>query len=153
MTAPASGPFASEDEAVTAARAVVPLEAGRAILSPLQRELLLHLALEAAGVATTPYEEQTLWWLCQWGDHTVAIIAGWVARAAAGKPGSVTFDLAGEHDYFALVTALGDFAERQRHQAGQPGEEHRAGWAEAGERLRAIAEGGPQAPAAEEGDQ
>lgn len=90
-----NGPFEGEREANAAARAAIAPEPGWSILSQAQRDQLLHNALTAAGVDTSEYEDGTAWWLCNWGDHVVAIISRWITTAheagkAAGPDDAVT---------------------------------------------------------------
>jgi hypothetical protein len=80
-------PYMSEREASAAARAVIPLEPGWSILSQAQRADLLERALEAAGVGTSEFERGTAWWLGNWSDGLVAVIARWVT---AERPGTAT---------------------------------------------------------------
>lgn len=87
---PGNGPYANEREASAAARAVIPPEPAWSILSQAQRAELLRRALEAAGVETSEFERGIAWWLSDWGDHYVAIIARWVVEAAEREPGTVT---------------------------------------------------------------
>jgi len=83
-------PYASEREASAAARAAIPPEPGWSILSQAQRAELLHRALDAAGVEVSEYEDASAWWLGNWSDHLVAVIARWVTEAAEPEPGTET---------------------------------------------------------------
>jgi hypothetical protein len=83
-----SGPFDAEDKARKAAHAVIAPEHGRSIMSFDQNRQLLRSALQGAGVELAAFDERILHWLGNWEDATIAVIAGWVSRAAAGKPGA-----------------------------------------------------------------
>lgn len=80
-------PYESEREASAAARSVIPPEPGWSILSQAQRAEVLHRALAEAGVETSEFEDSIAWWLSDWGDHYIGIIARWVT---AERPGTVT---------------------------------------------------------------
>lgn len=81
-----SGPFATEEQARKAAHRVVRPEPGWSILRAGGNRELLRLSLDAAGVATGAYDDRILEWLGTFGDGACAVVAGWVTRAAAGKP-------------------------------------------------------------------
>jgi hypothetical protein len=81
-----SGPFETEDQARKAAHQVVQPEPRRSILSFEQNRELLRRALEGACVTSGAYDDRILRWLGNWEDSVVSVIAGWVTRAAAGKP-------------------------------------------------------------------
>ena len=85
MSAP--GPFASEREARAWAHAAIPPEADRVIQAPGQRLELLLAALQDAGVEVSDLEVRTAQWLTLWDDHTTAIIARWVTKAASRPEG------------------------------------------------------------------
>jgi len=92
---PDNGPYRNEREASAAARSVIPPEPDWSILSQAQRSEVLHRALADAGVETSEFEDSIAWWLSDWGDHYVGIIARWVTEAhraglAARDEGAVT---------------------------------------------------------------
>jgi hypothetical protein len=79
-------PYESERQASAAARAVIAPEPGWSILSQAQGDELLHRALAASGVQTSGFEDRTAWWLANYEDHVIAIVARWVTSAyEAGK--------------------------------------------------------------------
>lgn len=78
---PDNKPYESEREASAAARSVIPPEPGWSILSQAQRAEVLHRALAEAGVETSEYEDGSAWWLGNWSDDLVAVIARWVTHA------------------------------------------------------------------------
>lgn len=81
MSAP--GPFGTEREACAWAHAAIPPAGDRVIQEPRQRLEFLLQALRDAGVEVSEFEARTLTWLALWEDHTTAIIARWVTKAAA----------------------------------------------------------------------
>lgn len=83
-----AGPFDTERQARTAAHAAVPPDAGSSILGAAENRQLLSRALEQAGVRMGRYDDRIAEWLTQWEDATVAVIAGWVQRAAT-RPGPI----------------------------------------------------------------
>lgn len=90
-----NGPYENERAACAAARAVIPPDPGRVILSQSQRYELMQRAFTAAGVSTSAFEETSAWWLANYEDYLSAMIAGWVTRAfeagkAAGPDGAET---------------------------------------------------------------
>jgi hypothetical protein len=151
VTAPASGPFDAEQDARRAAHAVIAPDGGRSILSPDQNELLILRALREARVETGAYDRRIARWLAGWEDATCAAVAGWVTRASARPPRTVTIDLGDEggHVHYALTAAMGEFAERQAMlAAGEGGNYQRERWAEIADEIVAAAEAAmePQAP-------
>jgi hypothetical protein len=87
------GPFRNEREASAAARAVIPPEPDWSILSQAQRAEVLHRALAEAGVETSEFEDSIAWWLSDWGDHYIGIIARWITaeREPAGVEWGIRF--------------------------------------------------------------
>jgi hypothetical protein len=77
-----AGPFDTEREARAAAHAAIPPAAGRSILTAAESRQMLSRTLEDAGVRMGRYDDRIAEWLTQWEDATVAVIAGWVQRAA-----------------------------------------------------------------------
>ena len=88
MDIPAAGPFGTEADASAAALALGgPPGPGRPILLEKQRLRMLTAACEAAGVELGTYDARVLGWLSGWDDSTCAVVAGLIARAAAGDGG------------------------------------------------------------------
>ena len=97
----ASGPYETSDEvrrlpAVRAVYDVMHDATGRGA-GQGECERMLAGACEAAGVALGAYDARILRWLANWEAETVAVVAGWVARAheagkAAAVPGGVTVE-------------------------------------------------------------
>jgi hypothetical protein len=75
-----AGPFATRRQADTA---VADILGDRGRWDILARNLLAG-ALAAAGVELGGYDETVTEWLSRFEPATVAVIAGWVTRAAAG---------------------------------------------------------------------
>lgn len=90
-----TGPFASEQEALDlpAVRdAYAAFRAGRASLRDGSRAMLTA-ALSAAGVELGAHDERIAAWVGQWEPQTVAVIAGFIARAhESGKATAVPLD-------------------------------------------------------------
>ncbi len=85
------GPFDTEAEvralpAVREVYAAFDADPGVGKMTPHIHRMLLD-ALAAAGVYLGPYDHQIAEWLANWEPQTVAVIAGWVRRAAEGPPG------------------------------------------------------------------
>lgn len=76
------GPFETSDEASAAARAA----AGEPEHpTAVANGRLLWRELGAAGVEMGAYDQKVVEWLANWEPATVAVIAGWVSRAASGS--------------------------------------------------------------------
>jgi hypothetical protein len=114
---PHNAPYANEREASAAARSVIPPEPGWSILSQAQRADLLHRALAEAGVEVSESEDASAWWLGNWSDHLVAIIARWITagREPAGVEWGIRFKPGGwpaehpansEDDAREVITAM-----------------------------------------------
>jgi hypothetical protein len=78
------GPFETERDARAAAHAVVPPEYGWSILRRPQNRLLLEQACATAGIELGAYDARILDWLAGFEDSMCAVVAGLIARAAAG---------------------------------------------------------------------
>ncbi|HYB16157.1 MAG TPA: hypothetical protein VEF71_11890 [Streptosporangiaceae bacterium] len=92
------GPFETEDQARKSlvhllAEATLP---GKASIAGRNHRLLCQ-ALAAAGVELGAWDHQIVTWLAGWEPSTVAVIAGWVARARLGEPGEARTVLAGQN--------------------------------------------------------
>jgi hypothetical protein len=75
------GPFTTEAEARRAAIDAVGTAEGSSIPGMQGNHLLLHGTLTAAGVTLGEYDEQIALWLANYEAATIAVIAGWIARA------------------------------------------------------------------------
>ena len=81
---PSDGPFETEREAIAAVRHILDTEPG----TGAWQEGILALLTDAcanAGVQVGAYDSRILHWLTNWEPQTVAVIAGLITRAAAGK--------------------------------------------------------------------
>lgn len=85
-----TGPYETEQQvrelpAVRAVYEAFDRDPGRGKMAP-HNERLLREALSAAGVDLGAYDLRIMSWLAGWEPQAVAVIAGWVQRAAA-RPG------------------------------------------------------------------
>ena len=82
-----TGPFDTEQQAsaLPEVRAITALPPGTGQWKAASRGMLTE-ALAAAGVELGAYDERIAAWLAGWEPHTVAVIASWITRAAAGGP-------------------------------------------------------------------
>jgi hypothetical protein len=103
------GPFKTEREARAAAHTAIRPADGLSVLSAAQNRQLLGRALEAAGVSTGRYDDRIIEWLAGWEDSTVAVVAGWVQRAAAARPAVLSGT-----DLATIAAALEDAAASRR---------------------------------------
>lgn len=79
------GPFQTECEASAAARAA----AGEPEHpTAVANGRLLWRELGSAGVEMGAYDQKVVEWLAKWEPATVAVIAGWVNRAAVRQNGT-----------------------------------------------------------------
>jgi hypothetical protein len=85
-----NGPYETARQAHAAAVAAVPPAPGWSILRHDENLRLLHDALQDAGVTTAAYEEKLADWLANYEDETIAVIAGWIRRAAQTPEGTAT---------------------------------------------------------------
>jgi hypothetical protein len=82
-----SGPFGCEREAIDAARRIYDLPPGAGAWAAAAHRLLEDACGEA-GVALGAFDQVILLWLASFEPSSVAVIAGWVARAGrAGDEG------------------------------------------------------------------
>jgi hypothetical protein len=86
VTGPAPGPFETEAQvrelpAVRAVHAAFDRDPGVGKMAPHSHRMLCE-ALSAAGVELGAYDHRIVSWLAGWEPQTVAVIAGWVQRAA-----------------------------------------------------------------------
>jgi hypothetical protein len=131
------GPFDSEREAreLPAVRAVYEAfraDPGLGKMTPHIQRMLLD-ALAAAGVYLGAYDHAIAEWLANWEPQTVAVIAGWVQRAAevGQADAAAAIRLARRRDGPRPLTPTGDrptsspakSAEAMRSQA-TPGRRH-----------------------------
>lgn len=85
-----AGPFETEwqvsaEPAVRAVCEAFDADPGAGKMAPHNRRMLGR-ALEAAGVEMGRYDDRIVEWLSRWEPETVAVVAGWIARAhAAGQ--------------------------------------------------------------------
>jgi hypothetical protein len=91
MTGQPLGPFETEEQARAAAEAAA--EPGMGPIKAAGNRKLLGRVCEAAGVTMGRYDDRIVGWLSAWEPSTVAVVAGWVARAyeagrAAGTGGA-----------------------------------------------------------------
>lgn len=66
--------------------------------SATEREGILRDTLHAAGVELGAYDKRIVDWLAGWEWSTLAVIASWVARAAASREPAPTVALPGRFD-------------------------------------------------------
>jgi hypothetical protein len=88
-----AGPFETADEAreLPGVRAIYEtMPPGGRLADGAHR--LLCQALDAAGVSLGAYDHALTAWMAGFEPQVVAVIASWVARAAAAVPGLVTLD-------------------------------------------------------------
>ena len=86
MPAHDHGPLATEQQArelpaVQAVYAAFRADPGVGKMQPHNRQML-DAALTAAGVELGGYDHRIAEWLAQWEPQMVAVIAGWITRAA-----------------------------------------------------------------------
>ena len=86
----ADQPYETQRQAHAAAVAAIPPGPGQIILNHAQNSQLLRRALDDAGVTTGAFDEQIVSWLANYEDSTVAVIAGWITRAAQSHGEAVT---------------------------------------------------------------
>jgi hypothetical protein len=84
------GHYETERQAAHAARAVIPPEDGRSILTAAQNRRLIGLACEAAGIELGEFDRRILDWISGFEDSTVAVFARLIRRAAEPPEGTET---------------------------------------------------------------
>ncbi len=87
-----TGPFetarqARETPAVRAAYDAMHASHRRGVMGERNHQML-NDACTAAGVELGAYDHRILLWLANWEPETIAVIAGIISRAAAGRDGA-----------------------------------------------------------------
>ena len=82
-----AGPYETEAQARAAARHITSEPPGTGAWQAGSHRMLCQ-ALAAAGVELGDYDHDIVQWLAGWEPSTVAVVAGWIARAhqAGGQP-------------------------------------------------------------------